>query len=148
MHGYLIWFIAGFVLIIAELLTGTFFLLMLGAGAFAGGLITLAGAPFWLQAFVAGVVAAIGVFVLQKRKKSSITAPGDNQLDAGHHVQFDSWVNETARLARVRYRGAIWEATVISEQSSKSSEQSLKQGDVLFIKASEGNMLRVSTSKI
>ena len=43
MELWLIWVIAGFALVIAELLTGTFYLLVVGIGAFMGGLIAWAG---------------------------------------------------------------------------------------------------------
>jgi membrane protein implicated in regulation of membrane protease activity len=44
MDLWLLWLIAGFVLVIAELLTGTFYLLVIGAGAFAASLAAWAGA--------------------------------------------------------------------------------------------------------
>ena len=43
MELWLIWVIAGFVLVIAELLTGTFYLLVIGIGAFAGALVAWLG---------------------------------------------------------------------------------------------------------
>lgn len=42
MQAYLIWLLAGLALVIAELITGTFYLLVLGLGAFG------AGAAAWL----------------------------------------------------------------------------------------------------
>ena len=40
MEPWLIWVVAGFALIIAELLSGTFYLLVIGVAAFAGALMT------------------------------------------------------------------------------------------------------------
>ena len=62
MEGYLIWIIVGFALVIIELLTGTFYLLVLGLGAFAGALATWLGAPFLVQVLVTGVTAGIGAW--------------------------------------------------------------------------------------
>ena len=57
MELWLIWLILGFVLVTIELATGTFYLLVLGLGAFAGALATWAGANVLVQSVVAAVVA-------------------------------------------------------------------------------------------
>jgi membrane protein implicated in regulation of membrane protease activity len=49
MASYVLWAIAGFVLVIAELLTGTFYLLVFGVAALAGALVAYLGGAFWLQ---------------------------------------------------------------------------------------------------
>ena len=43
MEGWLIWVIVGFVLVIAEHMTGTFYLLFLGAGALSAAIVDWAG---------------------------------------------------------------------------------------------------------
>ena len=43
MELWVLWIIVGMVLVIAELVTGTFYLLVLGAGAFAAALVAWAG---------------------------------------------------------------------------------------------------------
>lgn len=43
MSGHLFWWVAVGVLVVAELLTGTFYLLMIALGFLAGGLLQLAG---------------------------------------------------------------------------------------------------------
>ena len=48
METYLVWLAAGFVLVIAELVTGTFFLLVLGIAAFAGSATAWFGLEFWI----------------------------------------------------------------------------------------------------
>ena len=59
MATYLLWAIAGFVLVMAELLTGTFYLLVLGIAALAAAAIAYVGGDFWVQAMVAAAVALI-----------------------------------------------------------------------------------------
>ena len=49
METHLIWLAAGFILVIAELLTGTFYLVVLGIAAFAGALATWFGLGHWPQ---------------------------------------------------------------------------------------------------
>ena len=57
MDLWLFWTIVGFVLVIVELATGTFYLLVLGLGAFAAALVAWAGGNMLIQAVVGGVVA-------------------------------------------------------------------------------------------
>ena len=66
MQDYLIWTILGFVLVIVELMTGTFYLLVLGVGALFAALAAWMGAAFIVQVAVAGVVASIGTWLVQK----------------------------------------------------------------------------------
>ena len=104
----------GFLLIIAELLTGTFYLLVMGIGAFAGAAIAWGGGSFFLQAFGACAVALLGTgVVLYFTPKRAATA-SDNLLDQGSPVELESWVDASTGLARVKHRGASWEARVVS----------------------------------
>ena len=52
MQDYLIWTILGFVLVIVELMTGTFYLLVLGVGALFAALAAWLGAPSLVQVAV------------------------------------------------------------------------------------------------
>ena len=58
-HG-LAWAVIGLVLIIAELLTGTFYLVMLGVAAFGAAGAAYLGVDFSVQVIVAALVAAVG----------------------------------------------------------------------------------------
>ena len=62
MEHYLVWLLAGFGLVIIELLTGTFYLLMLGVAAFGGAIVAYAGRGFELQIIVAAILAAAGFY--------------------------------------------------------------------------------------
>lgn len=46
MEDYLVWLIAGLILVSAELITGTFFLLFLGIAALLGAAVAWFGTPF------------------------------------------------------------------------------------------------------
>jgi membrane protein implicated in regulation of membrane protease activity len=59
------WLIAGAALVIAELFTGTFVLLMLGIGALAAGVVGLFGASGWVMAVVFAVVSAMSLWLLR-----------------------------------------------------------------------------------
>ena len=111
MDPALAWAILGLVLVIAELLSGTFYLLMFGAAAFGAAGAAYLGQPFSVQAVVASVVAALGcygVHVYRERNRAGQMP----SIDAGMPASFEAWIDVAARLARVRYRGATWEARV------------------------------------
>jgi membrane protein implicated in regulation of membrane protease activity len=114
MATYLLWAIAGFILIIAELLTGTFYLLVLGIAALAATATAALGGAVWLQVMVAVVFALGGTYLVKRwwmtHPKDAAKARADSDLDMGQTVVWDSWVNEAARTARVKYRGSTWDA--------------------------------------
>ena len=61
MDQTLVWVVAGIALVIAELATGTFYLLVLAVAAFAGAAMAYFQQSFWLAAVISAAVAAIGV---------------------------------------------------------------------------------------
>jgi membrane protein implicated in regulation of membrane protease activity len=139
MEPALAWAVAGLALVIIELLTGTFYLLMLGLAAFGGALAAYAGYDFPLQAAVASIAAAAGcygVHVYRARNRAEQMKP----LDAGMPASFEAWVDAGARRARVRYRGASWEAHV--EGSDR-----LEPGVTVYVLATDGNTLKVAKNR-
>jgi membrane protein implicated in regulation of membrane protease activity len=132
----LAWLIAGIVLIIAELVTGTFYLLVLGVAALLAAAVAYAGGGFLIQVIVAGVIAIAGVFWIRGRKTAMAT-PAMPSLDVGQPVTLDSWVNRDDRRARVKYRDALWDAIVEGGFRGET-------GEVFYIRAVEGNTLRVA----
>jgi membrane protein implicated in regulation of membrane protease activity len=139
METYLVWLAAGFVLVIAELVTGTFFLLVLGIAAFAGSATAWFGLGFWLEAMCAAAVAIAGVLWVQRHRK---TMPQRDMasLDVGQAVTLDAWVNRDRGAARVKYRNTLWDAEV-------EGERAFEHGQVLFIHAVDGNTLKVANRK-
>ena len=135
MDPALLWAITGLVLVIVELLTGTFYLLVLGVAAFgaAGG--AWLGYDFSVQVIVAGVIAAVGCYAVHMyrvKNKAQQMAP----LDAGMPASFENWIDPRARLARVRYRGASWDARV-------EGAEALEPGATVYVLATDGNTLKV-----
>jgi hypothetical protein len=102
MEIWLMWIIAGFVLGIAELITGTFYLLVLGAGAFAGAVVAYAGGNEIVQAIVACIVALVGAYLVHSRhvrnRASTRTAATSSTVA---RPWCSNWVDEGARVARV-----------------------------------------------
>ena len=139
METYLWWSVAGIALIIAELITGTFYLLVIGIAALAGGAVAFYGFSFWVQAEVAAVVAIAGVIVVTRYRKVQKASPSVG-LDVGQSVVLDSWISEKDRLARVRYRNTLWDAELLDAQGAEA-------GRVLYIRRVDGNTLHVSTTR-
>ena len=139
MDPALAWVIVGLVLVIAELLSGTFYLLMLAVAAFGAALAAYFGQAFPVQCIVAAVLAAAGcygVHVYRARSSSKRMPP----IDAGMPASFESWLDARSRLARVRYRGASWDAQV-------AGSEALEPGATLFVVAADGNTLKVAKNR-
>jgi membrane protein implicated in regulation of membrane protease activity len=133
------WAVVGLVLVIAELVTGTFYLLMLGVAAFGAAGAAWLGYDFGVQVIVASVVAGVGcygVHVYREKNKADQMPP----IDAGMPASFESWTDARARLARVRYRGASWDARV-------EGAEALEPGATVYVLATDGNTLRVATDR-
>jgi len=135
---YLVWMLTAIGLVIVELLTGTFYLLVLGIAATAGAALAYAGMPLAAQAGFATAVAVLGV-VFVTRYRSGVTKAGAiNAIDVGHRVTLDSWVNESEGLARVHYRGTLWDAKVIGDRGS---------GKTFYIRGVDGSTLHVAPER-
>jgi membrane protein implicated in regulation of membrane protease activity len=141
MEMWVLWVIVGLVLVIAELVTGTFYLLVLGVGAFAAALVHWAGGNALIQALAGGGVAIGGALVVHHWHESRNKADEGraNFLDRGQPVVLEGWANEAAGLARVKYRGASWDARVAA--STKPVP-----GATLYIDSQEGQTLVVIES--
>ena len=135
----LAWLIAGFILVIVELVTGTFYLVVLGVAAFAGAGVAYAGGAFVWQALAAAAVAVAGVVWVHLVRKS-ISPKRMQGLDFGQPAAFESWVNKSTAQARVRYRDALWDAQVAGDASGEP-------GEILYIISVDGNTLKVSKTR-
>lgn len=138
MEMYLLWAVTGIVLIIIEMLTGTFYLLVLGIAALAAAAAAYLGQSFWVQAVTVAAVSVLGV-ILIKRFRGTDQPASDQGLDIGQAVTLDAWISEPDGLARVKYRNAQWEAQVSGDR--------MPGGKVFYIHAVDGNTLRVSAAK-
>ncbi len=140
MDPTLAWIIAGFLLVIVELLTGTFYLLVIGVGAFAGALAAYLGGGFLAQAVAACAVALAGTaFVRRWHATHQKDAEKSNLLDLGQPVVLESWTDPATGLARVKYRGTTWDARLAGGDRPAP-------GATLYINGQHGNTLEVGTS--
>jgi len=104
-----LWWILSGGLVLAELMTGTFYLLVLALGAAAGALSHYLGAPVLWQIIVAALCGGVGGAVLNSRQKpGNVSLDSDLQLDIGKTVMVQEW--DAQGQSQVKHRGAVWTA--------------------------------------
>ena len=141
MQPALVWLLLGLALIAVEMLTGTFYLLILGIAAGIGALAAYLGLPFFSQALGAAIAAvAGGILVRRYHDAANASSPKNNANDIGELVVLESWISETQRRARVRYRGTTWDAEILGKDQVAAGAQ-------LYVVAVEGSRLKVSAAR-
>ncbi len=123
MSAYVAWFVVGFVLLIAELLSGTFYLLVLAVAAGVAALTALAGGSMPLQLVVAAAIGLAGSLWLRRARAGragATTADAMQNLDVGQPVRIDHWT--TARTARASYRGAEWDVELVAGEEARPGD--------------------------
>jgi membrane protein implicated in regulation of membrane protease activity len=134
--GFLVWVIIGLVLVIAEVASGTFYILVLGLTAFVAAAVAWLGGTFAIQVIVAvtlGLVGCIAVSLVRRRQ----AAPVMRGLDEGQVVRLDTWISRAEGLVKVRYRDALWDARIVDGEMGEP-------GDLFFIVATRGNNLEIA----
>lgn len=137
------WLIAGIALVVAELASGTFYLLVLGAAALLGAVVAYAGGAFVWQTIAAGTLALAGVFYIRSRR-SALGGPDMPSLDVGQVVTLEIWVNQADARARVKYRDTLWDAIV---EGVPGRDFRGEAGETFYITAVDGSTLRVAKQK-
>jgi membrane protein implicated in regulation of membrane protease activity len=108
-----IWWLLAGVTVAVELMTGTFYLLMLALGLAAAAIAAHLGLPMALQIVTAALVGGGAVVVwhfLRRKRPGDPSARADRSvnLDVGETVQIDGWNPDGTTT--VKYRGATWTA--------------------------------------
>lgn len=133
MSTSVIWWIAAFALVAAELTTGTFYLLVYGMAAAAAGIAAWLGLGFVAQFVIAAVIGIAGTLALRKWRQVEGTESNLQDLDIGNTVVVEQWQGSKGQ---VKYRGAMWDAEAQNAEVDSSKP--------LFIRAMRGNLLIVS----
>ena len=111
MQAFWWWWGLAVLLGILELVTGTLYLLVLGLGFAAGGLVAFVGAGLAWQLVGTAAVSLVGWYLLRRfgprRARGPAHANRDVLLDIGEGVRVEHWRDGRAQ---VNYRGAAWEA--------------------------------------
>lgn len=108
MTGPTIWWVLAGLVVAMELISGTFFLLMLATGLVGGALAAHLGLPLMVQVVVAAVVgsSALVALYIYRRHGSKRSTNHDVQMDIGATVFVEQWNLDAT--ASVQYRGARW----------------------------------------
>jgi membrane protein implicated in regulation of membrane protease activity len=132
------WWIAGAALIAVELVTGTFYLLVIGLAFVCGGIAAWLGAAIPLQWLIAAALGVVGTVLLQRWKRGVIArTPPQKGLDIGQMVQVQSW--GPAGTARVAYRGSTWDAELASADTPHAK--------TMYITGMRGSVLLLSNDR-
>ena len=120
-----IWWVMAGITVAAELLIGSFYLLMLSLGMAAGAIAAQGGSPLTVQLVVAAGVGGAAVLLWRRIKQGrgaeleAKSNPNVN-LDIGALVTVDTWASDGS--AQVHYRGANWTALHRPGLSPESGE--------------------------
>jgi membrane protein implicated in regulation of membrane protease activity len=134
-----IWWLLAGGLIAAELLSGTFYLLMVAFGFVAAALSAQAGASIIVQFSMAALVSGGLVVAWRSYKKRVEILPASNanhdlNMDIGEFVDVQHW-NEDG-TTQVKYRGANWQVSLhLGEQLLSGKHQIIEViGNRLVVK--------------
>jgi membrane protein implicated in regulation of membrane protease activity len=113
MAMHFLWWVLAVALGIAELATGSFYMLVLAAGAAAAGLFAFLGFGLAAQFTCAAVVSAGGAVLVRRLRGRAVAAHRnpDVNLDIGQSVDVATW--DADRRSRVTYRGALWDVELM-----------------------------------
>jgi membrane protein implicated in regulation of membrane protease activity len=134
MSVYWLWWIAAAVLVGAELVTGTFYLLAVGIAAAVGGFAAWFGAMLPMQFVIAGAVGVALTMAAHRWRMRHPPAMPHASLDIGQAVHVRSW--NADGTARVAHRGADWDAELASPTTPRA--------ETLYIVDTRGSTLVLS----
>jgi membrane protein implicated in regulation of membrane protease activity len=134
MTDYWTWWILAAVLIGAELVTGTFYLLAVGVAFAIGGVAAFLGVSFPMQLVVAGVVAVAGTMAAHRRWRATRQPPATGSLDVGQSVRVLGWKDDGS--ARVSYRGTQWNAEL--------ADPAAQRAETMYIVGTRGSTLLIA----
>jgi membrane protein implicated in regulation of membrane protease activity len=124
---WMTWLVIAGVMIVLELFTGTFYLLMIALGLVAGTLAALMGWTIEFQVISAAIVGAVATIALRRSRLGSTTKveatrdPNVN-LDIGLPIQVDEWHAHSTGVhtARAMHRGALWSVEYAGKDKPES----------------------------
>lgn len=126
-----LWLVAGLLLIAAEVLSGDFVLLMLGAGALAAATSSAIGGNLLVDVLVFAVVSVALVTIarpmLKRRLHTAHVPTNVEALVGGHAVVVDT---VDAQGGKVKLRGEVWSARAFDETQVLEPGQAVTVMDI------------------
>ena len=129
-----IWWIAAAVLIGAELVTGTFYLLAVGAAFAIGGIAAWVGLSHPTQFTIAAVAGVVLVWLAHHWRQRRAPPAPQASLDVGQSVRVQGWNPDGT--ARVNYRGSQWTAELATPDTPRT--------ETMYIVGTRGSVLVVA----
>ncbi|MBC3880072.1 NfeD family protein [Undibacterium sp. LX40W] len=116
MDAWMMWLVLAGLVVILELFTGTFYLLMISVGLLAGAGVAAIGFASPFQLLVAAIVGSIATISLHfsrfgwKQRGEASRDPNVN-IDIGQQLTVAEWIEigQGKYTARTKYRGALWD---------------------------------------
>ena len=116
MEAWTWWLVVAGVVVICELFTGTFYLLMLALGLVSASIASLLISSMQLQMLIAAVVGSAATVALHnskygwKQRGDAARDPNVN-IDIGQQLRVEEWQEQGngISIARTKYRGAMWD---------------------------------------
>jgi membrane protein implicated in regulation of membrane protease activity len=136
-NDYWIWWILATLLVGAELLSGTFYLLAVGIAFALGGVAAWLGAVLPMQLLVAGVLAVVGTAAANRWRRRTGDAPQLPGLDVGQSVRVEAW--QPDGTARVVYRGTRWNGVLVTSETPRRH--------TMYIVATRGSTLVLAAQR-
>ncbi len=137
MTSYVYWFLLALGLLMAEMATGTFYMLVLSIALAVGGVAALLGLGEPLQLTLSAAAGITGIIFLRRAKAARPAKAASQNLDIGQPVQVIAWRDDGT--ARVYFRGAEWDAEPESADTPRAT--------TLYIKAMRGSTLILTQHK-
>lgn len=131
METYWIWWLAALVLVMAEMASGTFYLIAVAFGLAVAGLTAYLGMGWIGQAaFAAALCSASvsGIYLWNKRHARPYEQANFSN-DIGQAVRVASWSDE--RHVRVCYRGAEWDAELAGHAVADNAKQAWRIVEII-----------------
>lgn len=112
------WWIVAAVLIGAELLTNTFYLLAIGVAVAFGGVAAMLGANIEEQWAVAAILGIVFTFAAHRWRRRHAAPVAQAAADIGNSVHVRHWNADGS--ARVDYRGTQWTAELATPETPRA----------------------------
>lgn len=137
MEIYIYWFLLALILLGLEMVTGTFYLLVVAIAMAVGGLAALLTAGIAWQLILCAITVIVGTIILRRWKSTQASEAPNASFDIGQPVKVHKWNDNGS--ARVFYRGAEWDAELESADTPHEG--------TLYIAAVRGSALVLTHRK-
>ena len=131
MEAHWLWWLFAVILVVAEMLSGTFYLLAVAFGLAVAGLAAFFGVAWPVQVVLAALLCSGSVAWIYRWKQANTRPEERSNManDIGQNVRVASWTDE--RHARVNYRGAEWDARLAEDAVADPARQTWRIKDIV-----------------